>query len=88
MLIEIEGGAMIGYCATARNGIASAPQRLMSRARTEAKTGRSMKKAGIDQIFQRAGALWVAPADCRDGCSARRSSCHGFGSTTSPSENF
>lgn len=42
---------MIGYCATARNGIASAPQRLMSRARTEAKTGRSMKKLASIRSF-------------------------------------
>ena len=48
MLIEIDGGAMMGYCATAKNGMASDPPRLIRRATTQAKTGRSIKKAGID----------------------------------------
>src|ERR1051325_2158011 len=38
---------MIGYCATARNGIASAPPRQMKSAMTAAKTGRSMKKLAM-----------------------------------------
>jgi hypothetical protein len=49
VLIEIEGGATIGYCATARNGIASSPPRQISSATTHAKIGRSMKKAGMGQ---------------------------------------
>ncbi len=35
---------MIGYCATARNGIEIAPIRQMNSAITHAKIGRSMKK--------------------------------------------
>src|SRR5690349_10314077 len=38
---------MIGYCATASSGIEIAPIRQMKRATTQAKMGRSMKKAGM-----------------------------------------
>src|SRR6185295_12404260 len=38
---------MIGYCATARNGIEIAPIRQMKSATTQAKIGLSMKKLGI-----------------------------------------
>jgi hypothetical protein len=47
VLIEIEGGAMIGYCATASRGMEIAPIKQMKSATTHAKIGRSMKKAGI-----------------------------------------
>jgi hypothetical protein len=47
VLIEIDGGAITGYCATAMKGMASNPPRQMKRATTQAKTGRSMKKAAI-----------------------------------------
>src|SRR5437763_8205812 len=49
VLTEMEGGAMIGYCATASSGIEMAPIRQMNSATTQAKTGRSMKKLGIGQ---------------------------------------
>jgi hypothetical protein len=49
VVIEIDGGAVIGYWATARNGMASNPPRQIRRATTQAKTGRSTKKAGIDR---------------------------------------
>jgi len=49
VVIEIEGGAMIGYCATAKKGMASNPPRQIRRAMTQANTGRSIKKAGIDR---------------------------------------
>src|SRR5262245_7691538 len=38
---------MIGYCATARNGMDKAPQSDISSDTTQAKTGRSMKNAGM-----------------------------------------
>ena len=47
MEIEIEGGAMIGYCAIGNSGIEIAPIRQMNSATTQAKIGLSMKKLGI-----------------------------------------
>ena len=40
---------MIGYCATASNGIEIAPIKQMKSATTQAKIGLSMKKLGIYQ---------------------------------------
>ena len=98
MLIEIDGGAMIGYCATGRSGIASAPPRQISSAMTHAKMGRSMKKLGI--------AISASRQLCDDGWSSRAQlaavhaltssppldavaiAASGSGSTTSPATNF
>ena len=54
MLTEIDGGAMIGYWAIARNGRASIPPRQMNSAITAAKIGRSMKKLAMSAVRQRA----------------------------------
>ena len=45
--IEIDGGAMIGYCAIGRNGIEIAPNKQMKSATTHAKMGRSIKKLAM-----------------------------------------
>ena len=50
---------MIGYCATASNGIEIAPIKQMKSATTQAKIGLSMKKLGI---YQSQRAAWVAGA--------------------------
>src|SRR4030081_1644557 len=42
-VMAMEGGAMLGYCATGSFRIASIPARVMMMAMTHAKTGRSMK---------------------------------------------
>ncbi|CKX40201.1 Uncharacterised protein [Mycobacterium tuberculosis] len=42
---------MIGYCAIPRNGIEISPIRQMKSATTQAKIGRSIKKAGMDVAF-------------------------------------
>jgi hypothetical protein len=54
VLIAMDGGAMIGYCAIGRNGSASSPPRQMNNAITTAKIGRSMKKAAMRGSRQRA----------------------------------
>src|ERR1700741_1544588 len=48
---------MIGYCATASNGIEIAPARQMNSATTQAKIGLSMKKLGMALPVDRAGLL-------------------------------
>jgi hypothetical protein len=45
--IAMRGGAMFGYCATGKFGIASAPAIMMKMAITHAKIGRAMKKLDI-----------------------------------------
>src|SRR6185437_445019 len=82
--IEIDGGAMIGYCATARSGIEIAPIRQMNSAITQAKTGRSMKKAGMIR-YRRADAVSPVSAPVSREASA---SAHITARTLSPAVNF
>ncbi len=46
-VMEMEGGAMLGYCATGSFLIARIPVRVMMMAITQAKFGRSMKNRDI-----------------------------------------
>src|SRR4029078_13421485 len=82
--IEIEGGAMIGYCATASSGIAMAPIRHMNSATTQAKIGLSMKKPGIG-VYRCACVAGKAPEAKPDDASALVTGC---GRTLSPAANF
>src|SRR6185436_20232985 len=81
--IEIEGGAMIGYCATASSGIEIAPIRQMKSATTQAKIGLSMKKEGIGWS-QRDGCFACAPTAPTEASA----SIHDFDLTLSPGTNF
>ena len=75
-----EGGAMRGYCSTGRRRIESPPISMMVRARTQAKTGRSMKNLdmgrGSGQGWAEGGApgVWATAA--------------GVGTTSAPGRTF
>ena len=84
MLIEIDGGAMIGYCATDSKGIEIAPTRQMKSATTQAKIGLSMKKLGMS-------AYRLIEADDRDvavASVAALACVQACGMTLSPAANF
>ena len=49
--IETAGAAIFGYCSTGIFSSAKAPAIMMMMAKTQAKTGRSMKKFGMISYF-------------------------------------
>ena len=90
---------MIGYCATANNGIEIAPIKQMNSATTQAKIGLSMKKLGIrydlkydlkyDLEFYRCACVVGLVAGLASGISAEASaSLQACGLTSSPATNF
>ena len=52
-MTETAGGAMLGYCAIGRVARATRPNSIRMIARTQAKTGRSMKKRDIGVVLGR-----------------------------------
>src|SRR4051812_40604463 len=52
------GGAMVGYCSIGRLEAAMPPASMMTMARTQAKTGRSMKNFDKPILFLRLIILW------------------------------
>ena len=74
---------MIGYCATASNGIEIAPIRQMKSATTQAKIGLSMKKLGIKR-YRFACLLCLATAVSAEASA----SVNSIGLTLSPAANF
>jgi hypothetical protein len=75
---------MIGYCATASNGIEIAPIKQMKSATTQAKIGLSMKKLGMKN-YRCACAAGLARVAKSADASASVRSC---GRTLSPAANF
>ena len=51
ILIEIDGGAMLGYCAIGKLRIEIMPASMITIATTQAKIGRSMKKRAINILL-------------------------------------
>ncbi len=85
MEIAIEGGAMIGYCATASSGIEIAPIRQMNSATTQAKIGLSMKKPGMVCYRVACVVCWRPGKEPTTDASASVQAC---GLTLSPAANF
>src|SRR6187549_1468665 len=82
--IEIEGGAMIGYCATASSGIEIAPIKQMKSATTQAKIGLSIKKLGM--FLSQRDACVVGESDIEP--TEASASIHALDLTLSPGTNF
>src|SRR6185312_5584838 len=57
-LTTTAGGAMVGYCSMGRLEAAMPPASMMTMARTQAKTGRSMKNFDKPILFLRFHYLW------------------------------
>ena len=79
---------MIGYCATANNGIAIAPTRQMNSATTQAKIGLSMKKTGMGYYRCACVVCLTLGPVCGAASADASASVQACGLTLSPATNF
>src|SRR4051794_4459239 len=71
-LIEINGGAIAGYCAIGSERMERPPANMMTIAITQAKIGRSMKKLTISALQRQGLHVRHAPRATRPGAPPRR----------------